>query len=179
VLASRCGIKPYQPCTAPDSHYKPHNRELKRLRKQKIRAQRQLRAAQREHRGIDELRRLGLQYRQLVRKYHVALKKRNKSVRRVDVSRVRRECAHSFWRFVRRILDEDESTPPSEPAFDASTAQAYFQQIYSSQSKSFDCPPWLPPPSEPHVPFNNEDIQLSRTPVPLLALAHLIRFPIL
>lgn len=144
VFASCCGIKPYQPCNAPDSHYKPHNRELKRLRKQKIRAKRQLRAAQREHRGIDELRRLGLQYRQLVKKYHVALEKRNKSVRRVGISQVCRECTHSFWRFVHRILDEDESTPPSEPAFDAPTAQAYFQQIYSSQSKSFDRPPVAP-----------------------------------
>ena len=102
VFASRFGIKPFHPHHT-DSQYKPHNRELKRLRKQKLRAQRSLRAAQHECRRIDELRRLGLEYRQLVRKYHTALKKRNKSVNRVNIGEVRKECAHSFWKFVSKV----------------------------------------------------------------------------
>ena len=92
-----------------NSKHKQHNRELKKLRKQKIRAQRALRAAQREHKCVEDQRRLGLEYRQTVRQYHTALKKKKRSARRTDISRVRKECARSFWKFVSKILDDDQT----------------------------------------------------------------------
>ena len=119
-----------------------------------------LRAAQRESRYVEEQTRLGLEYHQIVRKYHTALRKRNKSASRVDISRVRKECTRSFWKFVSKVLDSDQTSSNSEPSFDSSSAQKFFTRVYSSYSKSFDTPSWLPVPFDPHTRFNSDDIQL-------------------
>ena len=83
---------------------------------------------------MEDQRRLGLEYRQIVRKYHTSLRKSNKSASRVDISRVQKECAQSFWKFVSKVLDGDETSSNSKPSFDSSSAQAFFTRIYSSHS---------------------------------------------
>ena len=160
VFASSFGTKPICSKASTKSNPKQHNRELKRLRKQKLRAQQALRAAQQERRCVEDQRRLGLEYHQIVRKYHTALRKRNKSASRVDISRVWKECARSFWKFVSKVLDSDHASSNSKPSFDSSSAQRFFTRVYSSYSKSFDTPSWLPVPLDPHTSFNNDDIQL-------------------
>ena len=139
VFGSSFGTKPSCFKALAKSHRKQHNRVLKRLRKQKLRAQRALRAAQCECRCVVDQRRLGLEYRQVVRKYHTAFKKSNKSMSRVDISRVRKECAQSFWKFVSKVLDGDQTSSNSKFSFDSSSAQAD-KRVYSSLPRSFDTP---------------------------------------
>ena len=111
-------------------------------------------------RCVEDQRRLGLEYRQIVRKYHTSLRKSNKSASRVDISRVRKECARSFWKFVSKVLDGDETSSNSKPSFESSSAQVFFTRIYSSHPRSFDNQPWFPIPPDPHTSFDNDDIQL-------------------
>ena len=86
VFAGSFAIKPNCSKTSTKSNHKQHNRELKRLRKQKLRTQRALRVAQRGCRCVEDQRRLGLEYRQLVWKCHTALiKKSNKSASWVNI----------------------------------------------------------------------------------------------
>ena len=139
VFASTFGTKPIPSHASTNSKHKQHNRELKKLRKQKITAQRALRAAQREHKCVEDQRRLGLEYRQIVRQYHTALKKK-RSARKTDISRVRKECARSFWKFVSKILDDDQTASNSKPSFDGPSAQSYFTRVYASDKRAFNTP---------------------------------------
>ena len=157
VFATNCGTKPIH--SHQSTQYKPHNRSLKKLKKHKISAKRALRAARRECKSSEEVRELNQLYRRAVRKYYKAIKKSHKMARNADVQQVRKECANSFWRFARKVLDEDYNTRIN-PSFDCSTAEEYFQQTYSSQQRSFRTPDWLPPPDDPTIPFNTEGISL-------------------
>ena len=72
----------------------------------------------------------------------------------VNIERVRKECANSFWKFVSRLhrmltlpltvpLLRRTSTKPTLPSRGCLTP-----------------PPWLPPPHLPCTSFNNDHIQL-------------------
>lgn len=102
AFASRFGTKPFHCHSTSNSQYKP--------KKAKARS---LCTSQQEHRSTDELWRLGLEH---LRKYHMALNERKKFISKMEIARVRKECAHSFWKFVSKVLDDGESTPHVNPS---------------------------------------------------------------
>lgn len=52
------------------------------------------------------------------------------------------------------MLDQEGSSPKTEPIFDVETVQRYFQEAYSSQEKQFFSPSWLPDVPHPGHPFD-------------------------
>ena len=158
TLAERFGTKKRMPCV-PSKRSRPHNREVKRLRKQKIQAQRLLRQAQRERRGKEELTHLGLLCHKIVRAFNKALRRKEKLLESSQAARARKECSNSFWKFASHVLDEDDSGPPVSPAFDAASCEQHFRDVYSSQPHVYSHPDWLPPAASPHTPFDSDAIK--------------------
>ena len=161
TLVERFGTKPRRNNDRPPPANKhcPHNCELKRLRKQKIAAQRLLRQAHRERRGQEELRQLGLQCHKAVQAFNKALHQKSKAIQSSHAARARKECAGSFWIFASRVLDEGDAGPPVSPAFDAELAEQHFKEVYDSKPHLYTHPTWLPQSKPPLSPFNSGNIQ--------------------
>ena len=159
-MAERFGTLPGRrkddPATS--NQHRPHNREIKRLRK-KLAAARALRAAQRERKDQRELSRLGRACHRAVRALHNALRKRRKGLASSQAARARMDCSHSFWKFASRVLDEDDCGPPVSPSFNATCAEEHFKKVYQSQPHQFSCPAWLPDINPPETPFELDCIQ--------------------
>ena len=52
----------------------------------------------------------------------------------------------------------DNSNNSIQPSFGESTADEFFGTLFSSETKVFLQPSWLPSASPPQVPFNSDDI---------------------
>ena len=76
----------------------------------------------------------------------------------MEARKARSDCAKAFWRFASRLLDKDEVS--ASPAFCVDDAESFFKEVYSCNAKSFSRPEWLPVPSIPHTPFNDDAISI-------------------
>ena len=133
-----------------------HNRRLKRLTQLKNESRRELRKAKKD--GLDEatMRTVAKEFHRLLRLHSKESKLSNKSKANMEARKARSDCAKAFWRFASRLLDEDEVNV--SPAFSVDDAESFFKKVYSCNPKPFSRPEWLPVPSFPHTPFNDDAI---------------------
>ena len=136
-----------------------HNMELKRLRKAKVAAMREIRLAQQGRKLSNEIRLLKGVYLKTSRKYSKALKKSRKASDDQSSTRMKKESATSFWKFASKILD-GEATSHVDPKFSKKDAKDFFTRTYSSSSHTYTQPDWLPSSTKPQQPFDCDPIRL-------------------
>ena len=134
---------------------KSHNRSLKKLKRMRNEARRDLRRARRE--GQDELviKEIAKQFHKFIRMHTKAQKVSLRSRANMEARKAQSECAMSLWRFAAKILDDDRPTNTT-PAFSSQTAESFFKNVYSSAPKAFQRPEWLPDPPAPAYEFDDE-----------------------
>lgn len=116
-------------------HYKPHNRELKQLRKLKNISQKALQAAKRKQKNSEEVKSWALSTAGNTIKFwrkHTSIK----GILMWALSYQKRVCTF-FWNFANKILDDDGKTPlllltAITPSFDSSVAMAYSNKLTHS-----------------------------------------------
>ena len=160
-LASHHGTR--SPCSHADrgqrKKHSRHNRELKRLRKDKVNAMRHLRQAQRERKPEGIMRTLRSTYLKSTRMYSKALKRSRRFGDERMAMKMKKECNASFWRFASKVLDND-STSKVSPNFSLESAERFFSNTYSSTPSTFSQPSWLPTPTEPIECFDTDPIRM-------------------
>ena len=97
------------------------------------------------------------QFHKLIRMHSKAQKVSLRTRVNLEARKARSECAKSLWRFAAKILD-DEGSNNVTPAFNSQTAETFFTNTYSSNTKSFQRPEWLPEPPAPANVFDEEPI---------------------
>ncbi len=134
-----------------------HNRPLKRLRRERNEARKDLRRARSENQDGLMIQELAKKFHNLIRKHSKARKESLKTRVNLEAGKARRECGKSFWHFAAKLLD-DEGTDGVTPAFGPQTAETFFHNVYSSNTRTFECPEWLPEPPTPTESFDEEPI---------------------
>ena len=148
-----------------------HNRELKRLRKSKVSAMRNLRQAQKERKPTEVVRALKGIYLRATRKYSKGLKRAKRAGEARTASRAKKECTESFWKFASRTLDVNASSH-ADPTFSMEDAEIFIAKTYSSTPHTFSQPAWLPTITEPEHGFDCDPIRLGSASLKGLRLPH-------
>ena len=139
------------------SKARTHNRPLKKLRKMRNEARRDLRKAKRDNQGELVIQELAKKFYKLIRMHSKAQKVSLRVKASLEAKKVRHECAKSLWQFAAKILD-DEGASNISPAFSSQEAEAFFYNTYSGSTTSFQCPEWLPKPAFPGCGFDEDPI---------------------
>ena len=137
-----------------------HNQLLKKLKRMRNEARRDLRRARRESQEEIVIQEIAKQFYKLIRMHSKAQKVSLRSRANLEARKARSECAKSLWRFAAKILDDDRPTNTT-PAFSSQTAESFFKNVYSSAPKAFQHPEWLPDPPAPTYEFDDELIGYS------------------
>ena len=170
TLSSRFGVQPsHQSKNHSQPNRKQHDRALKRATRLKNEARKALREARRQGESESVILSLSGKFLSLLRDHS---RLRCESARRLqsrEAKFAREECHQNFWRYAKGLLD-GSATSLISPDFSASTAHAYFTEVYKSSPHHFETPSWMPSPPPPV-----SDSSMSMSPITQEELYRVIR----
>ena len=158
---------------------------MKKVKKLKNEARRELRQAKRESIPPDSISSLAQKFFELVREHSRLKRASNSSQKQDQVRKARRQCYRHFWKFEKQLLDDKPSNHVM-PQFFQDQASSYFAQVYHAETRNFDHPQWLPATARPDLEFDykaiaTEEIQVAikrskalSTPSPLDQISYQI-----
>ena len=130
-----------------------HRNDLNKALMEKKAAKKRLRQMRRSGSDPETVRQLAYEFHTLVRAHSHLNKIVRKGERLASQKLQRKECRKDIHKFARKILN-DENYTSIEPTFSQQDAEAYFTKVYSSDTKVFTRPSWMPEASDPSVEFD-------------------------
>jgi hypothetical protein len=185
-FSCRYGTRQPQPKPRVRKRKKKPDITIKELRLQRNKLRNELRRAKKSGQSPDVISTIAQKFHQLLCQYSSASRADRRAAELQRARRERKECARNLNGFAREVLEGKKSNRDCEPAFDAQSAQEYFEKIYDSGEKEFSCPSWLPEAPSPKYPFDEgpllsdelarvlKKVKLRSSPCPLDWVTYLV-----
>ena len=136
---------------------KQHDRALKRATRLKNEARKALRKARMQDESESVILSLSVKFLSLLRDHSRLRCESAQGLHSKEAKFARGKCHQNFWRYAKGLLD-GSATSQITPDFSASTAHAYFTEVYKSSPYQFETPSWMP---SPQLPVSDSTMSMS------------------
>ena len=134
-------------------------RSIAKIREERNSLRKELRRAKKCGDCPEMIKCLAVKFHHLVREFSRSKRDEEKAAAKKSSKQARKQCAEDINKFAKDLFEGKNHNQKVKPDFDEQQAQSFFQKIYSSDTREFHRPSWIPQPPPPDFSFDEGEIR--------------------